>query len=191
MWTPSSSRPIFSAQQMSFSSSTTRTSSIEFLRRQDDSERGALPYLALDTNHAPMLVDEAVGDRKAQPCPLPRWHGSEEGIKDAGKVLLMDATPGVCESDLDCRRRSRRGKSALDGELPSLFHGVVGVHDDIHEHLLKLIPVALHLRKRRGQLFGDIDRLKRDLMADEGERFLDSAVHIHLLGQPLRRSSEP
>ena len=54
-------------------------------------------------------------------------------------------------ADLDIRR--------FNGQLAARGHGVPGVHDQVHEHLLQLAGIGAHGVQSRGQHRAHLDRL--------------------------------
>src|SRR5690606_4024144 len=67
--------------------------------RQHDAERRALPRRAVHVDAAMVLVDDAVGDRQAQPGAAADRLGGEERVEDALLQVGRDAAAAVLELD--------------------------------------------------------------------------------------------
>src|SRR5271165_2755257 len=105
-------------------------------------ECGALAGRAIDANLARMLLDDAVGHGQAQPCAsaVPALGllvlGGEEWIVDAVNVFLSDAATGVGHGDAHVVSVARG-----DGEGSAGGHGILGIQEEIEEHLLQFAGV--------------------------------------------------
>ena len=62
---------------------------------QVDFERGAFIDLAVDMDHAPMLIDKTVDRCQAEACALSNAFGGIERFKDAGKRFFVYSTTRV------------------------------------------------------------------------------------------------
>ena len=99
-----------------------------------------------------------------------------ERIEDVAQVRWSDAVPGVGHPDADLMgdRLDVHAESAPGG------HGVDGVQEKVHEHLLEQVGVSLHERGRIGQLrpYGYV--LNLGLVGHQRQRFFQDGKQVQL-----------
>src|SRR5579875_174056 len=124
------------------------TSSTDCLsdQRKFHDEGGAAAGGAVHADFAGVLLDDAIGDGKTQPgaaavagCRLA--FGGEERIVDTMDVLLGNAAAGVRNPHLHVMT-----VVGADGQRAAARHGVLGVQEQVQEHLLQLAGVAVDCR---------------------------------------------
>jgi len=133
-----------------------------------------------------VLLDDFVGDEQAQAAALAHGLGGEEGIEYPGQQFCRDTRAGVRQDQVDNRRAGTAlaqvgGKAVVpiagvggaggNREHAGLPHGVVGVDDEVEQHLLQAWPVAPH-----GQFRRDVHahfNAGRPLALEEAQGFLN------------------
>ena len=136
-----------------------------------------------------MRPDDAVGHRQAEARSLADLLGREERVENALQVLLRDPAAGVRDGHLHRRhglvaaaREPPRGVKPAGDEDAALFldDGLLGVDQDVHQHLLDQVGIHMKLRKVPVELRGDLDVLQRGRALDEAHGLRDEGVEVHL-----------
>ena len=112
--------------------------------RQDDGERGPggagrRVGVGLDGDLAAVHLDDAVGDGEAEARSLADLLGREERAEQLVEVLLGDAHALVLHRDDDVLL----GAVQRDGDGAAVRHRVLGVGEQVGEHLDDLVAVEL------------------------------------------------
>src|SRR4029434_893139 len=113
--------------------------------RQLDVEYGTLSRLTRDPDGAPMPLHNPLAQRQPQASAHSGRFGGKEGLKDARPDRWRDPRPDV--HDLQGDPRARRVTACRERHLPwglYLMEGLVGIGDEIHEHLPDLIHIGLY-----------------------------------------------
>ena len=105
---------------------------------QQDGKRTSLPDLTLDADRAVVVLDDSGRDGQTQACPYPNSLGGEARIKDSVEMFLTDATPGIGNGNLNLMINQSRG----DANLPLTGDRLVGINEQIHEHLIQLTSIT-------------------------------------------------
>src|SRR5215467_3828475 len=134
-----------------------------------DVKRRALPWLAVESDGTPVSrLDDVFGERQAQAGSFSSRLGGEPGLEDFGLQAGWNAGAGIPDGYMDhsvflaCRDCNSSG--ALDG--------LGSVHQDVQEHLVEQLRVALHF----GQ-FAQIG-LRNDAAAELGAGELQSVAQV-------------
>ena len=112
-----------------------------------------------------MLYD-AVDRREAEPCALAGLLGGEERLEDPSLRLRVHPGTGVRHGQHDVATRLGNGVAPhvgfvhldvrrLDNEVSPLRHGVARVDREVHDDLLELPRVDLHLAQVPGERRGE------------------------------------
>src|SRR5687768_17509810 len=112
-----------------------------------NAERGADANDALGRQGTAVRLHDSVADAEAESRSGAFGLGREKGLEDA--LLYVRGHAGASVPDLDDDPASF--VTCGDAELAngSARHRVLGVHDEIQEHLLKLPVITAHRRERR------------------------------------------
>ena len=144
----------------------------------------ALARNAVAEDVAACLLDDAVGRGKPQAGPFALLLGGEERVEDLVQRLGRDAAALVRDRDAHVfalgnagpfQRQSGPQADILgaDRDLAAAGHGVAGVHDEVHQHLLELPGVGADRPQRGVVRHGDHDPLSDETvekMAEVGQR---------------------
>ena len=107
-----------------------------------------------------MRGDDSISNGQAEARPLTAFLGGEKGIEDLVNLIWGHATSRVRNQDFD----GIVGRAVAGGNRDgaSLLHGLNGIHEDVHEHLLKLGLVSHDGRKLRVVIdgHGDVQELR-------------------------------
>src|SRR5439155_21088357 len=115
-------------------------------------ERRPAPFLAFHANRSLVGLHDAERHRQAEPCPLARRLGCEEGLKDAGLDGPWDAGSVILDGELDEAVILDR-RLDLDRSVAAGLHGLLRVENEIHQNLLDLVGAAVderQVRRNRG-----------------------------------------
>src|SRR5512145_1810135 len=108
--------------------------------RESEGEGGAGAGRGSDPDAALVLPDNRVRHRQAQACALSGSLGGIKRIEDLLHLVVLDARPAVADEDLN---DIAAGPGAADNaQNPAARHGLYGVDDDIHYHLIQSDRVA-------------------------------------------------
>ena len=146
--------------------------------RQVDLERRSLPELAVDPDVAAALLNDSEYGRQSQPRALALLFRGEEGLENALLGRFVHAGSGI--ADRQHHVWPRRDPEVLfgiagieldvlrlDGEVPPAGHGVAGIDHQVHQHLLQVPRVGLHLPEVLPR-----HRPDRDVLADQAANHL-------------------
>jgi len=107
----------------------------------------------------------------------------KEGIEDAIDLLREYTVTGVGNRHLDAFFGSEVTRH--DGDGASFIHGLNGIHEDVHEHLLELRSVRQNARQVRSQVLDQADIEKQRLFGYQRQGVLEDLVEVHQLGVAL------
>ena len=150
--------------------------------RQLDGERRAAAGRALRPDPPAVLLDDAVADRQAEARALARLLRREERVEDAAQRLGAHAGAAVAERRrhgavatprADAQRALRRSSVGA--------HRLLGVDDDVQEHLLDLVRVEHRLRQRRVELQLGLDVADAQVVVAQLQHALDERVEVRRL----------
>ena len=101
-----------------------------------------------------MFLDDRVGDREAEPRALADFLGGEERIEDARLHVFRNAWSVVVDLEHD-RFRFEVVPAAEHDRAAAVRaeHRLLGVDDQVEQHLLKLVRVGERERQARGERF--------------------------------------
>ena len=144
--------------------------------RQLDQEARASLARVLRPDATLVLAHDAEGDREPEPRPRAGGLGGEERVEDALEQVGRDARPRVLHLDPDhVARAERPHRQALLVALRAL-HRLLGVGDQVQEHLLELVRV----RHRFGDLLvvvpHHVDSPHPELVAPELQRVVQHLI---------------
>ena len=133
-----------------------------------------------------MLLDDAVGHGQAQTGALAHRLGGEEGIEDARLDGLRDAVAAVAH--LDAHQAPIPVHTGAQQQFAAALglHGVVGVVDQVDDHLAQLFRVADDERQVRGQVQAQLDVAQVEIVLRDRGRILDDLVAVHRLAGAAR-----
>jgi len=164
---------------------------------QIDLQSRALAGFTFDRDLAAALLDDPVDDRQAESGALFRVLGGVERLEGVSDCLLNHSRAGVGEDQHRVRAGADVGPTTvggyvndarsgrLDGDLPTVRHGVAGVDGQIHEHLLDLSGDGLHRHRRRIGHHHQFDVLAGH-RPQQPAHVQDQSVEVeHLRGQRL------
>src|SRR6185436_12672283 len=146
------------------------------VRRQSESEHGAMRLVRVGPQASAMGFDDGAADRKADPDAggLRR----EEGPEDPLAILGGDTGPRVSNRN----EQPLRARCGADGKLARALieasHGLDRVHDQIQHDLLQLNPISVNggqpLREPRMNCYVIV----QELAAHERNHFFDGLAQI-------------
>ncbi|MBA7591677.1 hypothetical protein ES708_33837 [subsurface metagenome] len=120
-------------------------------------------------------------DTQPQPRPTAHLFGGEEGVKEVPQVLIGNSGSVIGKGSLYLVAHLFRG----DGQgafIMGLFHEMLGIDDNVKEHLLQLKIVSHDLGQVRGKAAFDRDIFHPLLVGTQFQHLLDNIVYIqHLL----------
>jgi len=139
-----------------------------FVTGEVDLERRPPVAFAVHPDVSVALLDDAVDGGQAEPRPLSLFLGGEKRIEKALLRLFVHACPCVAHREHGVRAGGHHRVAGhvgivqnhvarFDGDLPSTFDGVPGVHHEVHDHLLDLPPVHLDAPRVRPQHRDQVD----------------------------------
>ena len=141
---------------------------------QRHGEARALTDRAVAGDRAVVLAHDAIGDRQAEAGALADRFGGEERIVDARDVFA--GNPGARIGDFD------HGAVALETggnrQPATARHRVLGIQEEIEEHLLQLVLHADDDHRRVGQLPSHLDAVQLELVLEQAEHVADDGVQI-------------
>ena len=140
-----------------------------------------------------MLFDDAPAERQPEARPLARGLRGEERIEDLPLDIRGDAGAGVRDGQLEPRPgriQSRRDLDPTEGGLAA--HRLMGIGDEVHEHLVELMGIGPEHRQLVGQVQDDLDAVRPKLVAQQLDRVPDDLVELRLapLGRVLARHGQ-
>ena len=112
-----------------------------------------------------MLLDDPVRDREAEARAAADGLGREEGLEDVRQRVLRDA--GAVVDHLGAHRPGVAAHVRVQDDAPpglALEHRLLGVQQEIQEHLLELVRVGEHRRQAADELLLDGDARDRELI---------------------------
>src|SRR5262245_31084025 len=116
--------------------------------RQFDEEGGAGRVLRLQSNASTMLLDDGVGNGQSQTGALAYFLRREERIEDFRLQVVGDSRAVVVDLELDRLVPGVVPGADDDGSAAVVReHGLLGVDDQVEQHLLDLMAVGEDLRK--------------------------------------------
>jgi hypothetical protein len=122
--------------------------------RQTDDKCGALPAdIVVAENLAAVLLDDAITDAEAKPRALSHLFGGKERIENL--VGMRNPVAVIGKRDLNC-------VSGLGGHdfnasgTADFMHGVIGVVENVEEHLLQLMGIADNVGESFVEMLDDI-----------------------------------
>src|SRR5690606_14226353 len=121
-----------------------------------------------------MLLDNTVGDGKAEAGAAPLRLRREERIVDTGQVF--GGNTDACVGDLD-KRLVTAGR-CRDSQPATTRHRIAGMHEEVEEHLLELGLAATNRDRRSVEVTAYLDVLRPELMLDERRYVADCRVEI-------------
>ena len=151
--------------------------------RQAHDEHRARPVLAAEADLAVMGGDDAMADRQADAGADALRLGGEERLEHALRDLARD--PGAVVRDLD-----PDGLGVVAGGDPqpalagSVLQGLLGIDEQVREHLVKLVGIAPDLRQVRRELPRHLDAGAAQAVGDDLERGIDGGVELHPAALP-------
>ncbi len=172
--------------------------------REIELHRRAFILLAVDGHVAAGLLDEAVDHAEAKTGAAAGVLGGEEGLEHPFQCALGHARAAVADRDHDvlagrdlgvggCVGLVQQGVGRLDGQTPSIGHGVPGVDGQVQDGVFELVLVGFDGPQAWGQ-----DALQFDLLAQgpvqQFRHVPDQAVDVQRLGLqrlPAREGEEP
>ena len=140
-----------------------------------------------------MLLHDAVRDGQTEPGPGANLLGREERLEHVRQHLPGDAGPVVDDLRLDRAATFAGARSHHDaGAALAVVDGLLGVEQEVQEHLLELARVAHDRREPRGEVALDTDTRQRELVQPERQGSLDHLVEVEgrALGRALAREEE-
>ena len=161
--------------------------------RQLDPEYGALSRLTRDPDGAAMPLNNTLTQRQPQASAHAGRFGGKEGFKDARPDRWRDPRPVI--HDLQGDPRARRVTACRERHLPWGLHltqGLVGIGDEIHEHLPDLIRIGPYGWEIgvQAQLHGNAVDPERWLQQLQGMRNEGVEIHRDALGRVLARQGQ-
>src|SRR5271165_7331564 len=110
----------------------------------------------MDRNISITLLNNAVYHRQAQSCALSDLLSGKKGFKDVCLRILGHANSAVCHGQhyggtrfgawvLSSEGYVQIHVYGLDDQISALWHGVACVHSQVHQNLLDLTAVRIHL----------------------------------------------
>jgi hypothetical protein len=117
-----------------------------------------------------VLLHDRVGDREPEAGALANLLGREERVEDP--LLHVLGTPAVVV-DLEDDRRVLRFVPGADDERAAAVrreHRLLGVDDEVEQHLLQLVRVGEHVREAGRERLDDVDVGDALLVGPQGER---------------------
>src|SRR5215831_7048936 len=125
-----------------------------------------------------MLFDNPVANAQAEPGSFPDLFGGEERVKDT--IGLMNSVTIVAERNLD--KIALAGGSDVDSGAAARFpHRVIGVVEDVEEHLLKLLRVPNDERQVVLKLLRNRDPAAMEVVGAQLDRPLQDRVQLDRL----------
>ncbi len=127
-----------------------------------------------------VLLDDRVGDGQAQAGSLAHFLRREERVEDLRPRLLRYPRPIVVHLE-DDRVVLAVVPGADDEHAVAVRgqHGLLGVDDEVQQHLLQLVRVGEHLRQARRERGQDGDVRDALLVGAQRQRLLDDGVDVH------------
>src|SRR5512139_1228959 len=139
-----------------------------------------------------MLLDDTIGYRQPEACPLANFLGSKEWLEDSFHGFVID--PDTCVGNgnnyvLSMRRKIiKRLRPRFDLDLPgrdgkeaTLWHGITRICRQIHQNLLDLSPVCHNLQLYVGETGIEFNILSNNPFYKLAGIF-DYLVNHHCLG---------
>ena len=124
-----------------------------------------------------MAVDDGPADR--QPHAHAAGLRRVEGFENPLEVLRIDARSGIAHGDADPARLELLGADRqLARSLLHGAHGLDGVQDQVHDHLLQLNPIALDRNQAFGRAGTDRDVVLGDCALHHDDHFVDRLVDV-------------
>ena len=164
-----------------------------------DGEDGALPQLAVHPDGAAVALDDALAKGQSESGSLAHRLRREERLEDALQDLRRDARPRI--RHLQQHPRVGGIESGADAELSgggAPMHRVVGVGDEVHDHLMELVGIRPELRKVLGQIEVDLDVVDPQRVREQLHRLLNDLIEARELplegmlpGQGQKISDDP
>src|ERR1022692_483952 len=143
-------------------------------RRQRHAELRPRARFAPHRDFTRMLLDNARRHRQAEPGPVLIFLGSKKRVEDARQHLRRYPRPRILHAHhaLFVAAIEFRGHF----QATALGHRLGGVHHQPQDHLLDLVPVAIHRRQALRKALFQLDVLHLQLVLHQ----LDRAVHYRV-----------
>src|SRR6202451_429291 len=143
-------------------------------------KRGSGARVTFDANFSRVLLDDAVGNRKAQPGAaalafLRRSLGSKEWIVDSVDVLRRNARPTV--GHLHAHRTAVGGG---DTQRSAARHGIFGIEKQIQKHLLQAPGIALNRRNVVREFRLNFNLRNLELMLQQRQRVSNDLIDVEV-----------
>src|SRR5437588_78965 len=122
-----------------------------------------------------MLLENPLTDRQPQPGALALGFGREERLEHPGGDVFGNPRPRVSHAHGDDVLRPL-GRDPDPARRRVARDRLAGVVDQVHEHLLDLVGVHLHLGKARLHVQGRLDLVGHQLVADQHQRGVEQLV---------------
>ena len=126
-----------------------------------------------------MFLDDRVGERQAEPGALADFLGGEEGVEDARLVLRRH--PRSVVGDLEDDQIALRVVPGPDDQRAAAvrrLHGLLGVGNQVQQHLLHLVLVDEDLGQPAGQGRERRDVVDALIVGAQGQRVAHHLVEI-------------
>ena len=146
--------------------------------RQRNGEARSLPGLRLHPDAAAVFAGDPVADGEPEARPDALGLGREERVEDLAADLGRDPRAGV--GDLESGLAFVGARTNDDGAWSIDRHEcLLGVDQQIENHLLELGGVRPDLRLARVEVERDGDVQRREVIRPQGERAPRDVVHVH------------
>ena len=151
--------------------------------RQVDLEGRALAGFTIDIDEPLVLFDDAIDRRQPQAGALTHLLGGEEGLEQVGQGGCINAAAVVAHRQQDIGALHSLDmvgavplidgdQIGLDGDLAGIADGVAGVDEQVHQDLVELRRIDVHLAGVASRLPDQID-----ILADEPPQHLQHPCH--------------
>ncbi len=144
---------------------------------QEDAEAASQSRVGMDADGSPVFLDQPVGDRQSQPCAAGIPTGGEKGVEDMTQGLPGYAPARIFDGNHDGIEAGQMAGGDRYFSLAVLRHGLVGVDEQIADHLLELLEVSLDGGEIDGETFFDDGNGFSHLGADNDQGAPDDLVH--------------
>jgi len=135
-----------------------------------------------------MRGDDSVSNGQAEARPLTALLGGEKRVEELVNLIWGHTASRVRNQDFD--GIVGRAVAGGNGNGASLLHGLNGIYEDVHEHLLKLGFVSHDGRKLRVVVGGHGDVQELRLFCNERQRVLEDLVEVGKFGVDLGMPGE-
>ena len=127
-----------------------------------------------------MFLDDRIRDGQAESGSLANVLRREKRVEDFRLNLLRDPRPIVIDLEHDCiavhvvPRAQDQGAAAVSPD-----HGLLGIHDQVEQHLLDLVRVGKYVRQPRGKRLEDCDVAETLIVGAQRQCFANDTIEIH------------